>query len=287
MYKKIANIINEYEEKKKSADEDFINRVIETVSNQYDLDKYIKKIILATKKTKYDDPYYNPENYTLFINKEYIIDDADFVDEFLSERTATRSEVLSYNMILLQQIMHEMDHVMLEKEMAEENTDILHTLTNLATNEQVVKRFNIKKIIQSRFRYLYNGFMYELNHDLAPFERRAEIKSYRALNSILEELKQTDFNKGLIYGQKYIYGNKLDSVVTKPYDLLDTVTNSPAYDFMNLLSIDKSLIPDCLKLYNFDEEECFIQDSKTYDYDKRLLYGLQLSKDEYYNLKKR
>nr|MCR5482906.1 hypothetical protein [Bacilli bacterium] len=256
------------------------------VSSQNGLDKYIKKLVLATKKTKYNDPYYSPEDYTLFINKEYIIDDANIVDKFLNERTAVRSEVLSYNMILLQQIMHEMDHVMLEKEMVEENIDILHTLTNLATNEQVVKRFNIKNIIQSHFRYLYNGFMYELNHDLAPFERRAEINSYRALNSVLEELKHIDFNERLIYGQKFIYGNKLDSIITKPYDLLDTVTNSPAYDFMNLLSIDKSLVPDCLKLYNFDEEECFFQDSKTYDYDKRLLYGLQLSEEEYKTLKK-
>ncbi len=286
MYKKIARIINEYEEKKQLGDENFIVDILTILVSQYGLIDYVKNIEYPTKKNMDEDPYYDPASYTLFINKYYINEEVESINDNLRKKSRIRSNSFTYNLLLLQQILHEVDHILLEKETDDKNTNIITLLSELASNEEIVSRFNIIKKIIAEIRFYYNGHIYEQYHDLAPFERRAEITSLRAINDVLEELKNTDINNILIHGQKHLYTNKLNSAIIKHYSLLDNVTNSPSYDYMNMLLLDEDLIPDCINIYNEDEETSFILDSNTYDYNQRLLYGLQLSKDEYKNLKK-
>ncbi len=287
MYKHLANVINEYEEKKKTGDEEYINRIIDIVSNQYNLFNYIRKVELSTKKTENEESYYNPADYKLFINNHYIHEDIEPSVEFLKQRTDVRCDIFAYNIMLFAQIMHELDHVLLEKETVEKNTNILHIMSELATDEDKTEKNSIKEIIMSGLRYYYNGFIYEMNHDLAPFERRAEITSLKSVKKVLEELNNTELNKVLISGQNYIYTNTLNATLINPYSLYaDGLTNAPSYDYMNLLMLDKKTIPESIKLYNEDEMECFIKDSNDYNYDQRLLYGLQLSEEEYKTLKK-
>ena len=66
---------------------------------------------------------------------------------------------------------------------------------------------------------------------------------------------------------------------------INGITNSPSYDYCNKLGKLLGHVPEEVSVYNKSKIESFNYVSSEYDFDKRLLYGLQLTNEELKNAK--
>ena len=280
MYKKIAEVLYEYEMKLKFADEDFIIRVIEIISNERNLNNYINDVIVSNDYSN-KDSYYDDKKYKLFINKNNEIDRIKVQDLCLSALTGVSdNEVLNYNVSVLKVILHEMDHVLLEKEINSGETNKFHDMSKLCLEDKVLT-INPITLIKNVFNYMYKYSIYESNHDLVPFERRANIESLREIKRIMKELKESDIDSSKLFQTSHLYENQLKGSEKQFYRRYGVVTNSPSYDYMNKLFLSDNEKQELLSSYNENYRESFLKDSKEFSFSDRVLYGLQLSEDEY------
>ncbi len=285
MYTSIAKVLYDYEINKKLADEEFVCRIIEIVSNYNNLSKYIKKVEVTNKESN-KDSYYDNDG-SIFINKNAVDVEVNAQSEYLKAVTGYDNRIMNYNLSVLETILHEMDHVYLEKEQDQDESKYnkFIEIATLATGADIPSK-NILIKLKNKFNDMYNKMIYDAYHDLAPFERRANIQSLRGIKHVINELKKSDLNKSSIYGSNYIYTNKLNGKEKEFYELNGIVTNSPSYDYLNSLATTE-LISEMTDLYNANRIDSLESDSKEYSVKERILYGLQLSDQEFKSIKNR
>ena len=114
---------------------------------------------------------------------------------------------------------------------------------------------------------------------MVPFERRAYIQSLRNIKSVLEELKCSDLENDKLLESNRLVDNKLSSKEIDSYNFSHDISNSPSYDYLNLISSICN-VQSLTNLYNSNSLESFKIDSSLYNLDERVLYGLQISHDE-------
>jgi hypothetical protein len=180
-----------------------------------------------------------------------------------------------------------MDHVFLEKEQDQDESKYnkFIEIATLAAGADIPSK-NILIKLKNKFNDMYNKMIYDAYHDLAPFERRANIQSLRGIKHVINELKKSDLYVSSIYGSNYIYTHKLNGKEKEFYESNGIVTNSPSYDYLNSLSTTE-LISEMTDLYNANRIDSLESDSKEYSVKERLLYGLQLSDEEFKSIKNR
>jgi hypothetical protein len=285
MYTSIAKVLYDYEINKRLADEEFVCRIIEIVSNYNNLSKYIKKIEVTNKESN-KDSYYDSDG-SIFINKNAVDVEVNAQSEYLKAVTGYDNRIMNHNLSVLETILHEMDHVYLEKEQDQDESKYnkFIEIATLAAGADIPSK-NILIKLKNKFNDMYNKMIYDAYHDLAPFERRANIQSLRGIKHVINELKKSDLNVSSIYGSNYIYTNKLNGKEKEFYESNGIVTNSPSYDYLNSLSTTE-LISEMTDLYNANRIDSLESDSKEYSVKERLLYGLQLSDQEFKSIKNR
>lgn len=278
MQKQIANLVyNSYLLNKKDYKK-FILDVIEIYSNKYDISDYIKDIIFSNKTILVGSHYNSDKRKIVFDLKEeesYIFNQ---LIHFTKKVRSYGSEEFYRLILLLELVFHELDHALLEKELNENKNDKLINMCRLCDLEKDYGK-NFFKYIKYQINDLYLTYLYGENHDMVPFERRANIQSLRNIKSVLEELKCSDLENDKLLESNRLVDNKLSSKEIDSYIFSHYISNSPSYDYLNLISSICN-VQNLINLYNSNPLESFRIDSSLYNLDERVLYGLQISHDE-------
>ena len=280
MYKELANLIYSYTVEKRDIDKDFIENSIDLISDQFDVKDYISDINFLDKNSFLFGAY-NLKNKSLSINPEHI--------------AIKNKSNLKKGLEIVSTLFHELDHASIKKEYETGSDEIIHRLfyfsgvelSDQFGDKKAVEIDDIKKFI----RYI---FTYNFNHDLAPFERRANINSIKNMKYLILELFITDGCVELLSDEESKELFITSTIANKMYynylfdkykKRINGITNSPSYDYCNKLGKLLGHVPEEVSVYNKSKIESFNYVSSEYDFDKRLLYGLQLTNEELKNAK--
>ena len=287
MYEEIAKLLYEYSKTNRMADKNFVNKVIQLVSLEYGLDDYIKdkKIIVSRS----DDRCEFGSAYNMG-SMDLVIDLVSIMRSYYYENVFYSNKVLLFNTGVVLTIFHELDHTRLNKSilLKEDNimTHFMGILLDFETpdilelsSEEIdklsdeEKKMLIKKFGSSMGGLLKKNILYQIMHDRAPHERRANINSYRALNHTLDLLN----NDSLVDLDKIKLKNLKDLIKKSRcgYRSDGIITNSPSYDYLCLVG-EGSKLPK-LDVYDEDRMLAYKKAKNRYSFQDRVLNGLPLS----------
>ena len=264
MDKKITELVYNYTIDGRMADAEYVNKIVSIVSDEYGLKDYIRKPITVflddTKKVIGSSYHYDQEKLTIDLNAE--------LKKY--RHVSIKNKILLFNLNVLLIILHELDHVHLKKEVENDEEDLtahFFKLTNPdVSDEECNKRHEI----------------YYDNHDLAPFERRADIKSHLIVNDVLCNLANTSLAGKSLEKIEFINAKEFAKICRHGYKLHGKFTNSPSFDYMkNLCSKDDMMR---LAVYHDNNGVAYLKSKEFYGLKERALYGLPLTKREFRRL---
>ncbi|MBP5683683.1 MAG: hypothetical protein J6X02_00315 [Bacilli bacterium] len=280
MQKQLAYLLyNAYLDNKMNA-KDFVLKVLDIYLAKYDVVDYISDIKFPKRRCTLGSHYDTDSHILVFdikAEEDFIFNQCEVLNQI---DDSNYKEFYRY-VLLSELVLHELDHVLLEKEIKEGRNDKFISLSN-ASEYDLGFRINVISYIKELFKKVSIDMAYQEYHDMVPYERRANIQSLRSINASLAELSNSDLNGNLITSINRIVSNRLLGKEKEFYTLNGSVTNGPSYDFINHIFGVSEEVNELVDVYNLDLVESFNNDSKIYNYDERLLYGLQLSEDELY-----
>ena len=278
----IANIIYEYSINKKLADKDFVNKIVNILSDMYGLEYYIKG--MEVSKKIFDGSDYSPRNKTMTIN---IFDSRMLLIEPLP--LLVKNKALFVNLDIALAIFHEADHALLMKlkELGKDSIDV--KLYNLISDEELideVSKINSKdelttdddkKMISNMLKVSKDYIYYQLHHDEAPHERRAIINSHMHLSRIIDILYDTDLSSKDLDKIRYYQLGDFLKICLEGYKKMGEVTNSPSYDYVKKITSMEDL--EKIDIYDYNPFRAY-NNVKLYKLKDRILYGLPLESPE-------
>ena len=271
MYDELLNLFDDYSSINKYADEKFVNEAFKIINKYNPMGKYLKSINIVKTRSQYF-----PDRQII----NYSLNDITVATKRLKKKISVSDHVYLYNLMVIETIFHEIEHVYQEelKLSDEMNMEkVLLVLTDPLLYISGLKENNNKFIYKLKLRYkLYKHNKYYLkHHDLAPFERIANI---HACNKMIDLVDNYNIdNNGIEVFYKLI-SNLLGDQLLKGYKIIGDKTNNPTVDFMLGMKepIANELINGSDYFYTFD-----------HSFDTRVTCGLTLSSDEFEALKEK
>lgn len=263
----VTALLNKYAKDKELADEKFILDVCQMTMDEMNLQEYVNEIYYTNAKNAKDTSYN-------IITSELIFNLYKAHDKLVIKRL-NDNYFWYYNLTILSAIYHEMEHVNIEK-IIDSNIEIDSLRLLLALNDPV--EFLIKNKYSNNLKFKTKIFeLYQkLNNKTSPNERIANIVSFKKTKEIINKLPLNNpailtYSKLINYLEEYtiLYG----------YKLINSQTNSPTINYLN-----KIPFTDNKTILKNNKEEFSINNLP---FDKRLLYGLFLTKEEYQKIKKK
>ncbi len=253
--------------KNRYADNYFVNQVLIIISKYHDISGYIKDLLVIDKKNSFESSYnFYKKTLTINLYQEH--------NKEISKHLINDDYIYYFNLSVLKTILHEFEHIMQEKKKVskedsiEKKLIVLNDITciidkNEFNKEPFIKRIKLKRDLRSYHKYYLD------NHDLAPVERMANIRSSSNMKLITDEIK--DKNTGVI-AFSFISEFQFFDQLMNGYYLIDDITNSPSLDFLSNMkkTNNREIINNDLGLNDF-----------SLSFENRLLYGLKLTKEEY------
>lgn len=281
MRDELIKLIYYYEINEKYADPPFVKSAVNIIAKQNDLKEYVRRLRIKDSIFYSKLGLYYPKKKRMVINIRF----DDQLEEFLEMYRYIPeyfSETLTFNLNVLNTIIHEMDHALMEKEYQEGKDDLIIRLYKYVDNDAYDnKSKNPIDYLFNKVRELRLDKVYDNNHDFDPGERRAIVTSNLQILDILNGLKKTDidyknirininaFTATTIADIKFVYEKK-------SYGF----TNSPSFDFCNKISKIVNFSQKDLDIYNKSKKERYKMDASNFSFEERILYGLQLSNKE-------
>ena len=274
MFLEFIDLFDNYTKKDKFADMKYVNQFYVIVRKFYDISKQLEDIIETKKNTAY-----NPYGKILRVNLPFEFKYLNSVKDLCSDKDFK----CLYNMDMLETLMHELEH-MFQQELIEGNNDSIEKrILALGDHNQYYSKdkyegnFKLLQPIKILYHLLWFRKYYNNNHDLAPEERIANLRSYDKMYYILNMLNE--HNKGLTLYESHLdidFNKKLFLGYSVVDIFLNGYTNSPSLDFLKNMKYTNN-------------EEKIIEDLSLNDmnipYMDRVLYGLSLTRDEYVNMR--
>ena len=247
--KNICEILYDYFDKEKIADEKFINICFDKLLNYFDIHDYVKNI----KTENYSKNFvarYLPEEKTIYINYQTLVSSIlyEIVDTPKKFFCEYKHRLFALNLMTLKVLLHEIEHVNQEKKKIEINNPETKILILSDKCETFLKSNKIA---------LYTTKLYFVN----PIERSAELS---ALNTIIQinnlfseetikEYLQNNYKSFCSYGYSN-YNNKVESPLKKFIKEWNNVEEAKQLENLNYTNLPLEF---------------------------RKLYGLNLSEKEY------
>lgn len=271
----LTKIVYEYTKNKKLADENFIKTCINICLDYKGL-KYLVKDIIINENT--GDSYYDCINQILLINSSQCIHHVTSINEY--------ETVLHYNLEVLRIIIHECEHVMQCSICDNQNVSYKKRLLELCFGGSIL----IKKIKSADINYDESAILniikeveywkkvnksYDKLYDYFPSERMADIKAYKHLINIFNKLDVGDF----AIQRKYLNQRLAESQLLG-YFKKDNIIIPPIFVFLYQL--------EYILNQKVDTDKIVADISKKSKYKrlgKRLMYGLNITTDEYEKIK--
>lgn len=264
MYEEILDLYDDYCSNMRFADNQFVNQIFIIINKYHNLGNYLKEVYV----TKDKDSEYSSVDKTI---------DISLVSVFrtfkkLRKKMKKEDYIYLHNIVVIEIIFHELEHIYQEEvKFSTMNnleqllllfSDPLIVIDTLRTRPNFIEQIKISSQLR-RHRKFYNK-----NHNSAPHERIANIRSYRNIIALLDCYEPDQ--KGLdIYYQ--IVTNLINKQLRHGYVLIGDKTNSPSLDYL--------LHTESIRDYIIDNPNIF--DNDGISKEDRILYGLSLKESDY------
>ena len=279
----IANIIYEYSINNKVADEKFVKDIVKILTDSYGLDYYIKD--LEVTKNIFENSKYNLISSEMIINisqsKMLLIDLIPLL---------VKNKALFINLDIARTIFHEVDHALLKKltELGKDivDVDLYKTLNETDAAKKYIEeagkieslsKDELKELVKFLIESIKKNIYYMTHHDLAPFERRANINSHLHLSRIIDILYDTDLSDKDLDKIRFYHLGDFNKECLAGYKTMREITNSPSYDYIKRIGNENEL--EKMKIYDFNPYRAY-NNVKLYKLKDRVLYGLPLESEE-------
>ncbi len=257
MIEELLGLIDEYRHYQLLADSTFVNKMVITLVNYYDLHKYLDRVDVTFSNDKRKGSKYNSVDKVLTINLS---------EDYEIEKSLEMKENYYrwYNLEVTHSILHEIEHIIQEKQRCEKPYEFESELIERC--DIVQNRFSIKEAINNYFTFR----KYARCHDMVPIERMANYNANNTLGVLIDKIdEKTKLNKSIIKSYKSYFDDRKAQQLLVGYKLIGDNTNSPSMDYLTYIKRDDGiLIPEGLSL------------------DKRLYLGLPLNKKEFLRISK-
>ncbi|MBQ4263248.1 MAG: hypothetical protein IJB83_03270 [Bacilli bacterium] len=290
MCEDIAKIIFDYSINNKMADEEFVNKIIKIIIHEKSLYNYIKELTIITSEEK-NEFNYNSFNFSsgkliINLNKDLRKNKLSFIN----------NKILLHNISIALTILHELDHTLLRKEVDLDKDTLSVLFMNIINDIKKPKLvtltdFEKEALSKEEIKTLENECMtltlkmykkiiyYELFHNKAPHERRANINSHLTLSEVFKYLYNTsisdnDLDSIRLYQLKCFINNCRYKYKITHYG----ITNSPSYDYIRSIESENKL--SMITIYDKDNIIAYNNAKKIYTMQERILYGLPLNENE-------
>lgn len=281
----LLKLIYQYSSKRKLVDNNYIDKLIDIIVTQKQLNKYIYKLEIL--------PYgeyreigrllanYNPNSKTLRVFNNCITDMLKEKDKY--RILFTDIEQMFYNNLLITQIiLHELEHInqrkiidsedgieagILKASMLRIDLEKVNELLKLGCNkEEILVRFqeDIRRKRQN----------YKENYYYAPEERLAEIKSYEEIIKVISEIKEFIPNL-LDFENTNLLENMLRGYECQEYQ--EGIIMPPTFHY--LLQSGQSL--QQFEWFDSEYSKCLEFTKEKYKLKDRMKFGLLIDEDEF------
>ncbi len=248
------DILIDYTNQKKLFDEETIVEMANILKSYYDVSNYVKAIIFD--KEEKDFAYYNGDNLIMGFNLENCQ---------LFINTIPENNVLERNLIYIEILFHEFEHVLNDKKCDTPNEEL--------TPFECVE----KDLLTFERDYRINFLPYNVKTDFMRYtyeERSAYLNSIEKVTELLEKMNCIELME--IYTLKYM------NTFLERYEFL-TINNqnlpiSPIVHFYERFNKDEF----AKKYWWYDEnpEKCLKKCSKVFSFNDRMYFGFPISPKE-------
>ena len=267
MNEELAILVDKYSSNNKYVDKAFVDRVCLDLVDFYNLHDYLKDVTVNDFDIKSGGASsYHPHNKTMSIelcsSKKYL--------RKLDERFL-KDHYYWYNLYVLMSILHEMEHVKQEK-LLENRFDTIESSLIYLNNilDSTINDKGLRNKILGHFKIIRYGSYYTRNHDKAPIERLANIRSFKDIVDIINIIDKEDLDAIAVY-KGYTLDLMLDQIRCG-YKLDKDKTNSPSLDYLRgMKSTNNKELINRLRIFKSD----------SLSLTDKLTYGLDLDKEEY------
>ncbi len=279
----IANIIYEYSINNKVADEKFVKDIVKILTDLYGLDYYIKD--LEVTKNIFENSRYNLISSEMIIN---ISQSKILLIELIP--LLVKNKALFINLDIARTIFHEVDHALLKKltELGKDivDVDLYKTLNETEAAKKYIEeagkieslsKDELKELVKFLIESIKKNMYYMTHHDLAPFERRANINSHLHLSRIIDILYDTDLSDKDLDKIRFYHLGDFNKECLAGYKTMREITNSPSYDYIKRIGNENEL--EKMEIYDFNPYRAY-NNVKLYKLKDRVLYGLPLESEE-------
>ena len=271
MYDELLNLFDDYSSKNLYADIIFINQVFIIMSKYHPVGKYLKQIFIHKKRCQY-----LPDKKTINISLNVIEKSINKLKPKLNKE----DYVYLYNLMVLETIFHEMEHVYQEELKLSSDINLEKSLLVLTdpllfipelknSNNNFITRLKIRFKLRKNYRY------YHRNHDLAPIERMGNINTCSKMIELVKNYNQSNEGIDIFYT---LISTLLSNQLLKGYKIIGDRTNNPTIDY--LLGMKEPIVNDII--LNTD----YFNDI-SHPFETRVSCGLVLTSNEYDELSSR
>lgn len=265
----ILKMLNHYNNEHRLVDEKFIIELCQLLKASKHLEDYIKKIDVVSEPKGYNNHYCYTTNHLYFnlAKTDAEVIKRAFYDDFY----------YFYNLDSISLVIHELTHVYQEYLKEHDDDLLLQGILLLACPASYltnVSHGNLKDRMLLSYKWKRCHAYYNRHYLNAPEERMAIITSYVDMAKITGQLDDSipaihQYNEYLDYA--------LDTILKNGYKLGSDGTNSPTVDYIRKMPYNCNRdIASKYQLIKHDDST----------YDTRLLTGLSLSNEEYFDLVK-
>ncbi len=278
IYDKLTKLLYDYTSNEKIADIDFLNTVIQIVYEYKDLNNYIDYVHYIDENSRYLYAKnilgsYAADTKTIALDLENILLFKQDRVEYTNCFNSTKEKLLQINLLVLQVVLHELEHAEQYKKCFSSGTNLEKSLLLLSFERLFIqeKVSNYKTDVVSKLNYLYNED--EITYNLWPSERMAEIKATDTIYHICKNMNFGNYNST----EFLIYLYLLRECNLRGYNKVNrNVIVPPTEAFVqkrNSIFDEDYRTNEIIKLLK--------NEASSRTLNENLLYGLQISSKDY------
>lgn len=291
----ILDLLYEYSKRGKNVDKEFIDKVIKVMIIEKDLNEYIKRIRfknLSSCKINHggkDTPMaYNTYTKEILLDNNSIILFQKMLEKLIQFRDF--EQVLSINAMLIQALLHEIEHANQPKKSIIRNEEFENLLLGVSCHvdneffkeSKISQLLILKKGIYLNPQLYHNlGLQQQLNTQFntsTPIERMANIHSAQEVNDMLVQISKNE----CIENVTSLFDSLLAGFQLNGYNFNNGIITSPTERYLE--EVKKLNITE-MDTHFTEYFDTVMKKAQSTSLENRLLLGLDISEEEYQKTK--
>lgn len=269
----ILRLVHNYSLKRKLADNEFVDKIIEIVVSKKSLNDYVRNVIFINKLRKDCTAEYDDLSKEILVYFPSIQINLDHMSRSYNTLFTDFEQIMFRNLIVAEIILHELEHA-LQARQADNELDI-----SIEAN-LMRESFEFAKIIGRKINNSSNSYdlfrarsLHAYYYYLDPAERLADINAFKTILLAIEPIKKRVSN---------LYEFEKASFVEaqlKGYQISWERGSCPTQVFLNGFSGFYMWYK--LDFYDYNDRQLLENVKSRYDLEKRLSLGLPITRHEF------